>query len=308
MKNLMLLFTLLLFFNTLSAQLYHNAYGDNKNPAIVFLHGGPGYNCFTFEASTAQALADEGYYVVVFDQRGCGRSSTPDDSKFTFEEAVADVDMILKVNGVKKATLIGHSWGGALGVMFAEKHPDKVKQLVLVGAPMDYPHTFETIITHCREAYKEQGNETQSRYLDMLETMDKTSLQYANYCFMQAMAAGLYRTDNPAPEAAEIKARLKASPDIAQASKMTPEPVQKLYNNEQYTNLNLYERLAKVSKTIPVYGIFGEDDGLFDKEQLDEIAKAIGKDRLSVVFGASHAVFIDQQKEFIMFLNKFIGK
>lgn len=311
MKRLSGCFAILFLFNVINvdAQLYTKAFGDKQNPAIVFLHGGPGYNSFTFEASTAERLAANGYYVIVFDQRGCGRSKTHDDSnKYTFDEAIADVDFVFNQFGIKKATLIGHSWGGALGLMYAEKHPKKVTSLVLVGAPMDYQQTFTSIIANAKKAYTEQGKENQLKYLDILETMDKESLQYANYCFMQAFPAGLYKTKNPAPNAEEIKARVKQSPDIKQASNMTQAPVLGLYASEHYTTLNLYDRLTSMKKIVPVYGIYGTDDGLFDDTQLNKIKAITGAKNFTLVKDASHSVFMDQQDVFLEVLEGYIGK
>lgn len=296
----------LIFAKQSFAQLFHKTYGKQSNPAIVFLHGGPGYNSFTFESSTAQRLADEGYYVVVYDQRGCGRSTEVEDSKYTFDEAVADLDNIYQSTGVKKATLVGHSWGGALSLMYAEQHPDKVKNIILVGAPMDYPQTFKAIVKNAREAYTEQGKQHQLKYLDMLETFDKESLQYANYCFMQAMGSGLYSPDSTTEEAKAIKTRVKQSPDIQLASEMTQEPVIGLYNSEHYTTLVLYDKLKSLKKSVPVYGIYGDEDGLFDDTQLNKIGETLEPKNFAVVTGASHSVFIDQQDKFISLLKKYM--
>lgn len=303
------LIVLLVISINVNAQLYTKDYGDKKNPAIVFLHGGPGYNSFTFEASTAERLAANGYYVIVFDQRGCGRSETPKDSnEYTFEEAIADVDFVYNKYGVKKAALLGHSWGGALGLMYAEKYPDKVSSFVLIGAPMDYQQTFKSIIANARKSYNEQGKTTQLKYLDMLESMDKESLQYANYCFMQAFPAGLYKTDNPAPNAGEIKEKVKQSPDVAQARNMTQEPVLGLYANEHYTTLQLYDRLTQLKKQVNIYGIYGSDDGLFDEAQLNEIKSIAGEENFKLVQNASHSVFMDQQDVFLEVLQEFIKR
>ncbi|MCB0699657.1 MAG: alpha/beta hydrolase [Chitinophagales bacterium] len=309
MKNIRitLLLTFLLITQSAFAQvLYSNTFGEKDNPAIIFLHGGPGYNSFTFEASTGQRLADEGYYVVVFDQRGCGRSENPDDSQYDFAEAVADVDAVYEQFKIKKATLIGHSWGGALGLLYAEIHPEKVDRLVLVGAPMDYPQTFKAILKHARAAYIESNKEGQLKYLDMLEGMDSESLQYANYCFIHAMASGLYTAKNPAPNGKEIAEAMKESEDVKQAMNMTQAPVKGLYDNERYTTLVLYDRLTALKTNVPVFGMYGSDDGLFDEVQLDAIKKAVGTDRFSIVKDASHSVFIDQQDKFIALLKGYM--
>ncbi len=67
-------------------RIYSKAYGDPSDPAIIFLHGGPGYNCAGFEFTTAQTLLESGFYVIVYDQRGCGRSQGFNDAEFTLRE------------------------------------------------------------------------------------------------------------------------------------------------------------------------------------------------------------------------------
>lgn len=288
------------------AQLYTAAYGDKSDPAILFLHGGPGYNSFSFEASTADRLVKEGYYVVTYDQRGSGRSLNPEGSKYNFEEAIADLNSVYELFDIEQATLIGHSWGGALGVVYAEAHPEKVKELVLVSAPMDYQQTFKAIIKHAKEAYTEKGSEDQLKYISMLESMDTKSLEYATYCFMHAMASGQYKSGNPAENVEEIKQHMLSLPDAAQLQKMTREPVKGFYDSENYTTLKLYDRLKTLKSTVPVYGIYGTDDGLFDEDQFSNIKIAIGAKNFTVIKDASHSVFIDQQEQFVQQLKTYI--
>src|SRR4051812_20674070 len=127
-RFLITLSLLFLFSKNVSAKesaLYSNAFGSKENPAIIFLHGGPGYNSFNFEASTAQKLADEGFYVIVYDQRGDGRSKAVKSAKYTFTEAEDDLNDIYEKYNLKKASLIGHSFGGTVAIRFAEKYPEK---------------------------------------------------------------------------------------------------------------------------------------------------------------------------------------
>lgn len=289
-------------FAQVEGDLYSAAYGDNAKPAIIFLHGGPGYNSFSFEASTAEKLAAEGYYVIVFDQRGCGRTGNIEGSKYDFAEAVADMQAVYNKYDVQKATLIGHSWGGAIGVVFAEQHPEMVKELVLVGAPMDYQQSFKAIIAHSKVAYKKQSKDDQLRYIAMLETMDTATLEYATYCFMHAMASGQYQTEQPATGVRELYTKMMTLPDAKMLMDMTEPPVKGFYENEQYTSLKLYDRLKELKKKVPVYGMFGKEDGLFDDVQLNAIKTSIGADNFIVVTNASHSVFVDQQGEFINLL------
>lgn len=277
------------------AQLYSKAYGDSTKPAVIFLHGGPGYNAAGFELSTAQALADRGYFVIVFDQRGCARSPDP-KAQYTLAEAFGDVRSIYQRYHLTKATLMGHSWGGTLGILFAEKDSGQVARLVLVGSPVSYQQTFRTILTTCRALYTEQKS-PQLAYIDMLEKMDTASLDYSSYCFAHAMNAGLYRPKQLTDDAKAIYARMRQSPDAALLSQSTYPPVLGLYLREHYTTLDLTSHIRAL--TIPVMGLYGAEDGLFDAAHLGRLRNLMGDNRFRIIDGASHNVFIDRQNAFL---------
>ena len=71
--------------------IYSKSYGESQNPAIIFIHGGPRGNSTLFEGTTAQILADEGFYVIVYDRRGKGRSIDT-TATFTYQEAINDLN------------------------------------------------------------------------------------------------------------------------------------------------------------------------------------------------------------------------
>lgn len=280
-----------------ATKLYSKAFGKAQDPAIIFLHGGPGYNAATFEIGAAQALADKGYYVIVYDQRGCARSKDP-KAKYTFAEAVKDLDGIYKTYKVKKAALIGHSFGGAVALHYADAHPEKVRVLMLVGAPLDYPATFNTIRARCRAYYEAKGDPALS-YIAILDTMDQSRLDYATYCFAHAMSCGLYKTQAITPEAAEIFRAMGQDPAVKTTGINTLPPVKGFYAQHRYTTQDHYDLLGRVMDKVSVYGIFGDEDGLFDGTSLQKISDAITPEHFFLVKGASHSVFLDQRSIFI---------
>jgi proline iminopeptidase len=76
-------------------------------------------------------------------------------------------------------------------------------------------------------------------------------------------------------------------------------PVMGVYKQEKYTLLNLTADWLKLQKKgVKLFGMYGEEDGLFDAKQLDLISKTIGAGNVVVVKGASHNVFIDKLDEF----------
>lgn len=110
--------------------------GNPDGKPVVFLHGGPGGGCAPWHR---QFFDPEKYRIVLFDQRGCGRSvphaSDPEaDLRFnTTAHLIADIELLRKNLGIEKWQVFGGSWGSALALAYAQAHPDAVSELVLRG-------------------------------------------------------------------------------------------------------------------------------------------------------------------------------
>ena len=127
-------FTLLLLLvasQTYAQDLYVKTFGNSTATPIIYLHGGPGYNSAHFEATTAEALATKGFFVILYDRRGEGRSEKM-MANFTFQETLTDLDSLYQAYQLEEAILIGHSFGGIVATLFADKYPAKIKQVVLL--------------------------------------------------------------------------------------------------------------------------------------------------------------------------------
>ncbi|HEY5751789.1 MAG TPA: prolyl aminopeptidase [Chthoniobacterales bacterium] len=116
--------------------LYWETCGNpNGKPAVV-LHGGPGSGCSTEVRRFFDPIA---YQIVLFDQRGCGRStphaSDPrtDLSVNTTEHVIADIECLRQHLGIHRWMVFGGSWGSTLGLAYAERHRQRVTEIVLVG-------------------------------------------------------------------------------------------------------------------------------------------------------------------------------
>lgn len=104
------------------------------NPAgvpVLVLHGGPGGGC----SPAMRRYFDPAHYrVVLFDQRGCGRSRPHASVEAnTTWHLVADIETIRQVLGIDRFTLFGGSWGATLALIYAITHPDRVANMVLRG-------------------------------------------------------------------------------------------------------------------------------------------------------------------------------
>lgn len=289
---------MLLGASSYSQQLYHKWFGKASDPALVFIHGGPGYNAASFEIDMAPRLAKLGYQVMVYDQRGCGRSEDL-KGEFSYAEAVEDLHTLIAERKVAKAHLLGHSFGGTIAVKFAEKHPDMVASIVLISAPMDFPQCFRAIQENCRQKMEAKNDERGLKSLEALAKMDTTQLEYSGTNFMYAMGNGLYTPDQDMPEGAKVKKKMAKNDLSPWLKKSSFAPVKGFYEKEHYTTNNHTPLLVEISKTVKVNGIFGEDDGLFNKASLQALENVMGGSHFYVLYNASHAVFLDDPIGFV---------
>ncbi|MEA3641582.1 MAG: prolyl aminopeptidase [Lamprobacter sp.] len=112
-------------------QLYLEQSGNPEGIPAVFLHGGPGAGC---GPSHRRFFDPDRYRIILFDQRGCGRS-TPHasiDYNSTWD-LVEDMERIRAHLGIDRWLVFGGSWGSTLALAYAESHPERVSALVLRG-------------------------------------------------------------------------------------------------------------------------------------------------------------------------------
>jgi proline iminopeptidase len=111
--------------------VYYERCGKPGGKPAVFLHGGPGGGI----SPDHRRLFDPSLYdVMLFDQRGCGRS-TPHaalDANTTWH-LVDDIERLRQIAGVEKWLVFGGSWGSTLALAYAQSHPKRVSELILRG-------------------------------------------------------------------------------------------------------------------------------------------------------------------------------
>ncbi|ACL71307.1 proline iminopeptidase [Thioalkalivibrio sulfidiphilus HL-EbGr7] len=112
-------------------RLHLETCGTAQGLPVVFLHGGPGSGCEPWHRRFFDPAA---YRIVLFDQRGCGRSrphASLEDN--TTAHLVSDMERIREHLGIERWVVFGGSWGSTLALAYAEAHPERVLGLVLRG-------------------------------------------------------------------------------------------------------------------------------------------------------------------------------
>jgi proline iminopeptidase len=116
--------------------VYWEACGDPAGKPALVVHGGPGSGC---TPRHREYFDPERYRVILFDQRGCGRSTpsasdpATDMRHNTTEHLLGDMERLREHLGVERWLLSGASWGSTLLLAYAERHPERVSEIVISG-------------------------------------------------------------------------------------------------------------------------------------------------------------------------------
>lgn len=113
-------------------RLHAEAFGDPNDPMVVVLHGGPGFDYRSL--LSCKDLADQGYRVVFYDQRGAGLSERVPFASFTQEEMYEDLTAVIahyRSSPTQKVFLLGHSWGAMLATAYINRFPAAIAGAVL---------------------------------------------------------------------------------------------------------------------------------------------------------------------------------
>lgn len=166
--------------------IYFEESGNPNGKPAVFFHGGPGGGS---DAKQRTFFDPREYRILLWDQRGCGKS-TPYAclEENTTWDLVADAEKLRAHLGIERWLVFGGSWGSTLALAYAEKHPDRVTELVLRGIfllrKMDidwfYQRGASAIYPDAWEAYEkaipvEERHDYLSAYHKRLTSTDKTT-------------------------------------------------------------------------------------------------------------------------------------
>ncbi len=111
-------------------EIYFEESGNPNGKPVVFLHGGPGGGS---EPRQREFFNPEIYRIILFDQRGCGKSKPYAClEENTTWDLVSDIEKLRNQLGIKQWVVFGGSWGSTLSLLYAESHPTSVRGLISI--------------------------------------------------------------------------------------------------------------------------------------------------------------------------------
>lgn len=256
-----------------AVRLHHLDWGNEGGHPIVLVHGSRLHAQVWNDFS--RGFRDR-YHVMALDQRGHGESGWGAQDQYQIEDFYGDLRAVVEARGLTRFTLIGHSLGGRVSMMYAHRHHEELERLILVDITPGRPSAQSGTDTARASETRTQGDfdspETASAYLARL--MSRAPRQLVE----ESVRHGLRQTDSgrytwkydPA-----ILRRRPAALDLWSMVKAIPTPTLLQYGAE--SDVVTPELAARMAATMPrctVERIEGAGHGLFT-DQPEAFAKSV---------------------------------
>jgi len=258
-----------------------------QGPPCLCLHGGPG----TDSSGTRRELTDQaetlGLRLVFCDHRGHGRSEWVPVEQCTHDQLVADIEGVRQALGLGQILLLGISWGGYLGLMYAARYPEGVKKLVVVGASPSHEFMGQAEANARRAATPEQWAAYRSLWDGSLRD---------NESFRRAFEAirSLYFYDK----------QLVGESNVVNAAVRYRIDVRNFILRHEFAGYDCRPELGRIG--CPTLVMVGRHDWISPVEQAEEIHELVPDSRLVIFERSGHSPHIEERGSFARELKAFL--
>lgn len=165
-------------------QIYFEECGNPAGSPVIFLHGGPGSGC----NATQRRFFDPAHYrIILFDQRGCGRSKPQGEVQAnTTDDLVTDMEALRVHLNIQQWHVFGGSWGSTLALAYAIQYTSRVVSLILRGIFLSRSSELKWFLGDVQHFYPEVWHKL-VQYLPKNEQSDVLNA-YAKLIFSEDMA------------------------------------------------------------------------------------------------------------------------
>jgi pimeloyl-ACP methyl ester carboxylesterase len=266
-----------LFLGASGERLHYLEWGTSENPPLILLHAlGPLVTAWTW-GHLGASLADR-FRVLALEQRGFGESDRAPE--YSLDQMVEDLDRFARALGLPHFSLLGHSMGGTVAYLFAERYPDRLVKIVIEDtAPPEKPPTPRPVPELTPEAF---------------ESFDQL--------------IGRLKDQPGAPPEPELRELIR--PAITQRAdgrwirRLDPALLPAIFAELNDPDPGWWEELHRI--TAPTLLVLGANSSYVSREAADRVLAAIPNCRVATVPEAGHGVHIDQPEGFLSTVRSFL--
>lgn len=265
---------------------------------ILFLHGGPGGNPYSF-AVTAGALLERDWPVIYLDQRGSGGSERPSTGDYAIATVANDVEALRQHLGVPQWAILAHSFGTTIALDYAARYPAQVAALVIAGGLADAPESCRETVTRLRDL---RPAAFAKAFPDGTAAVPDKEICQRAFGALPGRAGEAYRDLNMFASAADLARfqKIEAASGIRNTGEM---------GNYQFRNGLLEYRFDRFSAvTSPVLVISGLHDWAAGPESQRKLARRLPRGSIVEYPDAGHWSFVDAPERFARDVTEFLRR
>lgn len=258
--------------------LYCETVGDG-DPCLC-LHGGPGTDSSGLRRGLAPLAPALGLRMVFYDHRGHGRSEWVPVEQCTHDQFVADVEGVRRALGLGRIHVLGISWGGFVGLMYAARYPGSIRTLTVVGAAASGEFMRRADENARRQATPEQWRAYRALWDGSLH--DDEGFRRAFETIRP-----LYFHDR----------RLAGAANAERADTRYRLAVRNFIIHHEYVSYDCRVELARIG--CPTLVAVGRHDWICPVDQAEEIHKLIPQSELAIFEGSGHSPQVEERDGFV---------
>ena len=280
-------------------QIYYEEYGNQNGQAIVVLHGGPGSRS---KPKQAWLYDLETYHVILFDQRGCGKSLPQGETKNNNTSSlISDIERLRERLGIARWFVAGGSWGSTLALAYAESHPEKVRGLLLssifLARKQDVAWSFTqaggidkifTDLWESRSKFLEEYGATPNNAAKVLLNI----IENGTPDTVKAVVAGFMNWEGNLMSSQSDLTLI--NPEDVKEDNINEVKVFLHYEaNDSFLNDNSILENIETIKNIPAIIVHGRYDLLCTLDQMWDLTKALPKSEYLILPSSNHRLTAD---------------
>lgn len=159
------------FVNIGGKKIYYEEYGAEYNNTLLYLHGGPGASCMDF-VNQAKALSKK-IRIIIFDQLGVLRSDAiAENEDYSMEYQIEIIEGMRKFFGIEKWSILGHSYGGELAVLYAYIYSNSINKIILDCPSLWFEDSAKSVAEYLSEHIDSLNNKSASELCAKIKSTD----------------------------------------------------------------------------------------------------------------------------------------
>lgn len=286
-------------------KIYVRVYENGHKNTLLYLHGGPGQSCNTFQYQAKQLSSYMN--VILFDQRGVLRSDKIEENDVCgIDTLLNDCEDLRKALQIDKWSVLGHSFGGYLALLYASQYPQYVEKVVFENPGFNFLEAIKTIYRKGIRVLKDKGFEATAKELEdyLLNNNDIKKLVNDWGNVQEDIRTEVYYNKqwSEMPEEERLMNYVTDVTDeqwangIIHYEKIMSDP--KIYEN----NIHLIKQI-----NCPSLLLRGEYDPVLSNEYQDYYINNAPNGKIAVIKDCGHFIHSDKPEEFTKVVGDFIN-